>query len=426
MAMNDSYLTRVITDQKSVVEELMSKPSIIDREFSILIKKEIDKSHITVLTGIRRSGKSTSALLAVKNTSYVYINFDDPALYGFSIQDFKVLDEVISKLKPSYIILDEIQNVSGWEMYVSYIKSNKRYLITGSNSNLLSSEFSSKLTGRYIAYNIFPFSFSEFLKYKNIEVNQYLTEDIAKTKEYLSEYIELGGFPESYDLGRRYSLQLFNDILIKDVENRFKIKKYTMQFREMSKYLMLNTGNEISYSKLARIFKIGSSNTIKKYFSLLESAYLVWHLDKFSTKFKESYLSPKKIYSIDTAISISMGVDKNLDKGRLLETLIAIELQRRKSYISPELNIYYWKNYLQHEVDFVIAKGKKVEQLIQVCYSLENEDTKNREIRSLLAASKELKCSNLYILNWDREDTVKIEGSEIKIIPVWKWLLFPD
>ncbi len=423
--MDAEYLKRIITDQERETEENLKKRRIIKREFLEEVGKELKKPNAVIIAGVRRCGKSTAALLLLEKKRYAHVNFDDPGLSDFSASDFKPLDEAIASLKGDVenMLLDEIQNVRGWELYASKLRNTKKVIITGSNSRLLSGELATRLTGRYVMFTAFPFSFSEFLSYGGVSVNPYATPDIAKAKKYLIKYLSIGGFPEASDLGVRYLLQVYDDILTKDVEARFNIRKYRAAFRDMAKYLILNTSNETSYSKLKNIFGIASVNTVKNYLAFLENAYLLFRLDRYSPKLKERMLSPKKIYCTDTGMASALGMEWNEDKSRLVETAVAIELQRRRSYFNPRAGVYYWKDYQQHEVDFVVVEGGKARQLIQVSYKLGNEKVRKREMTALLKASEELRCNDLLIITWDEEGVEEESRKKVRVVPLWKWLL---
>ena len=296
-------------------------------------------------------------------------------------EDLIKVNEAITQLKGEVnnIILDEIQNVKGWELYVSRLRETKRVIVTGSNSELMSEELASRLTGRYISFVAFPFSFGEFLKHTDSEVDVYSTQAIAKTKASFDKYMLLGGFPEALKLKERYLAQIYNDIIIRDIERRFGIKNKET-FREFSKYIMSNISREVSYNKLKNIFGIKSVHTAKNYMGFLEKAFLAFKIDKYSPKLKQQMLSGKKIYCIDTGMANVMGFRSSEEKGRLLENIVAIELLRRTSYWDFKREIYYWQDYRQNEIDFVIKEKTAIKELIQVSYRVDNYDTKEREV----------------------------------------------
>ncbi len=234
---------------------------------------------------------------------------------------------------------------------------------------------------------------------------------------YLDEYIQKGGIPDCYTFGDRYLLSLYSNILDKDVLSRYKIK-YQKEFHEMARYLITNHSKEFSYNRLAKIWKIKNVHTVINYIKYLENSFIVFELLRFSYKLKEQHLAPRKIYCIDPGIINIIGFNISENKGRLIENIVAIELQRKRSF-DPQIEIYYWKDHQQREVDFIVKKKNSVLECIQVTYASNPYDIDNREMRSLLKASRELRCKNLNMITWDYEST----ENNIHYIPLWKWLL---
>lgn len=422
--MDVETIKRVINDQEEETATKFRNERIIQREYLSEIKRSLKGSNAVVISGVRRSGKSTASVLLAGDKTYGRLNFDDPSLEGMKAQDLVNVSEAISQLKgeTDYIILDEIQNVKGWELYVSRLRETKKVIITGSNSELMSEELASRLTGRYIGFTTFPFSFMEFLDYSNFKPEIYSTKSIAKTKALFNEYVNFGGFPEALKFKERYLVQIYNDIVIKDIERRFGIK-HRETFREFARYVVSNISREASYNKLKDLFGIKSVHTIKNYMGYLEKAFLAFKVDKYSNKLKVQILGGKKIYCIDTGLSNALGFRASDDKGRFLENVVAIELQRRKCYWNPLTEIYYWQDYRKNEVDFVIKERGRILELLQVSYRVDDYNTKERETKALLSASKELKCNNLSILTHDFEGEEIFGKRRIRFTPVWKWLL---
>ena len=323
---------------------------------------------------------------------------------------------------PEFVLFDEIQNLPKWELFANRLqRQGYKLIITGSNSNLLSRELTTHLTGRHLLTNIFPFSFKEYLKFENKELTN------TETKEKLSKYLFNGGYPEILSKKvelKEYLSLLFNSILYKDIIKRYKIRN-PKQIEDLATYLISNIANEYSYNSLAKIGKIKSSHTIEKYLNYLEESFILFSLSRFSYKVKEQLSSNKKIYCIDNGFIQAKSFKASPDLGKLYENLVASKLKKQE--VDEKLRFYYWKNQQQEEVDFVIKEGLKVKQLIQVCFNIKDLETKNREIRALIKAGKELKCNNLLIITEDTEDEEKVEWfgdkAAIKIIPLWKWLL---
>ena len=363
----------------------------------------------------------------LKDKNYGYINFDDERLAGVKANDLNDFLEVFLLLneKVEYLLFDEIQNVEGWELFVNRLKrQGYNIVVTGSNSKLLSKEMATHLTGRHIAIELFPFSFQEFLIYKNFKYSAndfYLTRKRASIKKLLAEYLKQGGFPELFNVEfkEQYLRDLYGRIASQDIAARHHIK-YVNTLKEITLYAMSNFGSRITYHKFKNIFEIKSVHTIKNYLEYLEEAYLIFLISPFSYKLKSRLRGPKKIYAIDTGMINAIAPRNSPDTGKILENLVFLELKRR------EKEIYFFNDYANNEVDFAIKEGVKIKQLIQVCKTLENYDTKKREIKSLIKAGKELKCNNLFIIAYDEEGEEKVNGKKIKIIPLWKWLLEND
>ena len=429
MTLTIEELKKIIVSQREEIEEIFEKEKIIERKIDKnYLCRYLKYPNILAILGIRRSGKSILSHLLLKGKKYGYINFDDERLTELNSKNLESVLQSFYELYGTdleYIILDEIQNIPNWELFVNRLRRTKKVIITGSNSKLLSSELSTHLTGRYMDFTLFPFNFWEFLIYNNYafkEKDFYSTKKISEVKRFLQKYLLLGGFPEVYKFGGRYLIKIYEDIVNKDIFGRYNIK-YKKTFREITNYLISNFADEVTYSKLKNIFRIKDVHTIKNYMDFLSSSYLLIVLERFSYKLKNQIIAPKKVYCIDTGIINKVGF-KSIDKtGKLMENLVLIELLIRKYYRHNDLEIYYWKDYQQREVEFVLKKRTKAEQLIQVCYSLEDYNTKKREIKSLLKAGKELKCKNLLIISWDEETEIKENNLVIKIYPLWKWLL---
>lgn len=412
-------IRNILLSQK---EELNKK--LNDRYISRDIKfKNLKSDLIKIISGPRRSGKSFFVIheLTKKGIKFGYANFDDERLTLL-----KNYDEIVSLINtiyrnPEYIFFDEIQNLPKWELFVNRLqRAGRNIILTGSNSKLLSSELATHLTGRYSETIITTFSFKEFLKIEQRELQTF------ELLERFSSYMETGGYPEILvkELEQTdYLKDLFDSVIYKDIIKRHKLR-ISKAIDNLSTYLLSNIANEFSYRNVSETIIAGSINTVRKYINLLEEAYLFFQLNKFSFKVKEQISSNKKIYCIDNGFIRARGFLFSENRGKLLENLVAIELMRRAGEDKSE--IYYWKNQQKEEVDFVIKKGLKISELIQVCYGIRNPKTFKREIRSLLKASRELDCNELHILTYDTEKEGIIRhkeaGKEIIIMPVWKWM----
>ena len=414
----------IIKEQREELEKIEKEEKIIERTGLNKSKESLKYPNILAILGIRRCGKSIFSYLLAKPHKFAYINFDDERLAGLKSDDLNKILESFYELYEDidYIILDEIQNVDNWELFVNRLRRTKKIILTGSNSKLLSGELSTHLTGRYLDIILFPFSFKEFLKLKEVKENKvYTTQEKAEIMKTLQEYLEIGGFPEAYKFGKGMISKIYEDILTKDILLRHNISKKE-EIKKLAKYLITNSSGEITYSKLARIFDIKHVSTISNWISYLENAFLIFRLERFDFKLKQQFIAPKKVYCIDSGLMNTIGFKFSENRGKVIENEVALELQRRKAK-ENSFEVYYWKDYQQNEVDFIIKKDKKIESLIQVSYINSKEEIKEREINALLKASKKLRCKNLIVITWDYETEEKFGGEIIKFVPLWKWLL---
>src|SRR3989338_8255604 len=295
---------------------------------------------------------------------------------------------------PTYVLFDEIQNLPKWELFVNRLQRRGINLIlTGSNSNLLSRELATHLTGRHLLISIFPFSFKEYLSRNKAALTSH------QTQEQLEAFLITGGYPEPLIKNidyRDYLSTLFNSIIYKDIIKRYKIR-FPQGVENIAYYLLSNIANEYSYTNLSKMTQIKSVHTLQKYLSYLEEAFIFFSVKRFSNKLKEQITFNQKIYCIDNGFINAKAFKITPDRGKLYENIVAQELKKKE--MDNKLRFFYWKNSQQEEVDFVIQEDMKVKQLIQVCYNLNNIDTKSREVRVLLKAGKELKCDNLLVIN---------------------------
>ena len=350
-------------------------------------------SLITVIIGPRRAGKSTFVINALRQKKAGYANFDDELLT--TVQNY---DDILAAIdlvydRPDILFFDEIQNLPRWELFVNRLhRQGRKLVITGSNSNLLSGELATHLTGRYIPVNIFPFSFTEFL---TGDPGTLTSHELTNN---LTNYLQSGGFPEVVTGNRPaadYLRILHDSIIFKDIIARYSLRKFDGLI-DLARYLINNSATEFSDTQLAGVLNL-SVHTVKRFFNYLENAFLLFHLERFSYKVKERIRYNKKIFVFDTGFITSLSTHFSANYGKYFETLVGITL--KKESLDGKCELFYYKNQQNEEVDFVLQKGLEVSELIQVAYSIENPKTLEREIRSLLKAGKELKCTNLTVLN---------------------------
>jgi len=429
--MNVQEIKSVIISQREDMEEKFMEGRIIEREPDVNnLRQFLPYPNILAILGIRRCGKSVFSWQIFRNETFGYINFDDERLFGVKAKDLDLVLQAFYELYGNidFIILDEPQNVEGWELFANRLRMNKKVIITGSNSRLLSGELASHLTGRHIDFMLMPFSFREYLKYKRVSLSSedfYSTRKVAELKKHFEEYMKIGGMPEVYLFGREILVRIYADIIEKDVLRRFKIRMKET-FKELAKYLISNVASEFTIRKLSHIFEVKDVHTVRNWLDALENSYLFFILERYSPKLKEQLIAPKKIYCMDNGLVNAISFRANERLGKLMENLVAVELLRRKKYWYNSSEIYYWKDYQQNEVDFVLKEGTQIKQLIQVTYASSKNDIGEREIKGLIKASNALICKDLLIITWDYEDMINIGNKIIKCMPLWKWMLNKD
>ena len=332
------------------------------------------------------------------------------------------LKEIYGNVK--LLLLDEIQNVNGWELWVNSLqRRGYNLVITGSNAKLLSKELATHLTGRYLEFENYPFNFREFLKCENFDVEdiEYSKEKQGELKNLLRKYLEVGGFPEYIlkNLDKSYLETLFRSIIYADIVKRWNVK-YPTKIEDLARYLISIHSKEYTATKLRNILGFRSTLTVEKYVKYLEEAYLIFSLERFSFKPKEFLKAPRKIYAVDLGLANTISTRVIKDIGKLMENLVFLELKIRG--LKENRQIFYFK-INDKEVDFIIKEGLEIKQLIQVTYANSKDEIEKREIRALLKASELLKCEDLLIITWDYEDEIKVNNKTIKCLPLWKWLL---
>jgi predicted AAA+ superfamily ATPase len=420
--MNIQQLKEIIFQQKT---ELEKKDRGIERKALAHIEKYLKLPHAVVITGVRRCGKSTilSQIMSKHmKDDYYYLNFEDERLIQFSAaDDFDPLYQSFLELygKHQTFFFDEIQNIQGWERFISrMIDSGFKFFITGSNARLLSRELATHLTGRHMTVEIYPFSFREFLDFNKVSLEknmEYLTEERANIKTWLIKYIQDGGFPEYLKYGEKDVLsRLYSDIIFRDIIVRHGIRE-VKAFQEISGYLMSNISNRISYNRIKDVFDLGSTNTVKNFTEYLENSFLIFFVNQFSYSKGIQAASPKKVYCIDTGLRNIASFRFSEDTGRLVENMVFLELKRRGK------EIYYWSG--KGEVDFIIKEGLHVNELIQVCWNIYDEDKKKAELKGLIEAMDEFDLKTGLMITEDSDLEENIGDKKIKYMPLWKWLL---
>ncbi|HOX77124.1 MAG TPA: ATP-binding protein [Bacteroidales bacterium] len=404
-------------DQKDVFNH---QKHLIDR--NIDLEKYIKTRQVVIISGIRRCGKS-SLLYLIKEKmkldeqGYCYFNFDDERI----IPDVSILEQIYNQHIETYgndpvLFFDEIQNISSWEKFVNrmYEKGTKIF-VTGSNAKLLSSQISTSLTGRNKILELFPFSFSEYIRYTG---NVYIPGRITPKQKSLlvkdfNSYFEIGGFPL---VVKENDLELINayfqDILYRDIISRYRLSQVN-EIKQIGLYFASNTGKLFSYSTLQNISGVKSLSSIKDYLWYYEQSYLFFYLKKFDYSVKKQIMNPKKVYAIDPAVSNRLGFNFSENKGRILENIVYLELLRRGK------EIYYHAG--KSECDFLVKEGLKVTEAIQVAWTVDATNLR-REIKGLQEAMRTYGLDTGVLIAYDAGDTIDTPDN-ITIIPAWQWLL---
>ncbi|MBT4410351.1 MAG: ATP-binding protein [Bacteroidetes bacterium] len=416
--MDRDRLKEIMFDQKDVFnrgKQLITRDLELDRYTST--------KQVVVISGIRRCGKSSLLYLIkeemnLSEEQYCYFNFDDERI----LTDVSILESIYNLHIEIYgrepiLFLDEIQNIENWEKFVNRIyERGIKVFITGSNASLLSSEIATSLTGRNKQIELFPFSFAEFLRFNGKSYN--LDRLSSKSKSFLiqdfTKYLEVGGFPivvkeNDTELINSY----FQDILYRDIISRYRLTQ-VKEIKQIGLYFASNISKLFSYSTLMDISGVKSASSIKDYLYYYEQTYLWFYLKKFDYSLKKQIMNPKKVYGIDSAFVHRLGFSFSENKGRILENIVFLDLLRQGK------EVFYHTG--KKECDFVIKKGLKIVEAIQVTYSL-NDSNFEREISGLLEAMEYYRLGKGTILCFDTIESSKPIPNGIEVQAVWKWLL---
>lgn len=417
---SEDLLKQVAMEQ---YESILKKETGVDRTELSVIADKLKLPHIQVISGMRRCGKSTFLRQIMhtffKDKNFYYINFEDERFLNFKAEDFNRLYEILVELHGEHktFFIDEIQNLQGFENFIRRFYDNGfKFFITGSNSKLLSKEIGSKLTGRYIASELKPFSFQEYLKFKGLlmaESDLFQTVKRAVIKKNFNEYLHHGGMPEYARFkDDEIIFRVYEDIVLKDIVARYKVENYR-QLRELYQFLISNYAQRFSYNSLNKSSGFSSINSVIKYIGCLEQTYMIKLINKFDYSLRKQQANEKKLYVADNAFISKLSARLTTDYGWLLENLVF------NSFSSGQ-DIYYFKQ--NSECDFITVKDKKVTGAIQVTWELNNHNRK-RELAGLIEALDYFKLKYGLILTNEQEEEINSEGKKIIVKPVWKWLL---
>ncbi|MBI5393622.1 ATP-binding protein [Candidatus Woesearchaeota archaeon] len=404
-------------------EAILQKPLGIERTILKLIEKKSKLPHVVVLTGLRRSGKSTLLRQLMKkqydDKDFYYVSFEDERLFNFKAEDFNIIYETLVELfgEQKTFFIDEIQNITNFESFVRrFYDMEFKFFITGSSAKLLSKEIGTKLTGRHVDVIVKPFSFEEFLVFKNFKLDKqtiFKTNTRVELKKHFANYLISGGMPEYVQYEDSEILtRVYEDIVIKDIVARYRVDN-VKELKELYQYLITTVSQRFSYNSLRKFIRINSANTIKKYIDYLEETYFISQINKFDYSLKKQIINDKKIYVVDNGFIPRISLKFTKDDGWLLENAVFIEL---KNYG----DVFYYSE--KFECDFIVAENKKVKEAVQVCWNL-TQTNKERELNGLLEAMNQFKLKSGLILTHDQEEEIDVDTKKIIVKPVWKWLL---
>ena len=419
--MTKELIKQTLVEQR---EQLSRKKASIEREKLNEISAKINLHHVHVITGIRRCGKSTLMRQIIKkfynDRNFYYINFEDERFLNFKAQNFNDIYEALVELyrEQKTFFIDGIQNISSFENFVRRFSDNGyKFFVTGSNSSLLSKEIGIKLTGRHIDTNLTPFTFKEYLKLKkySLDINNiYKTNERVVIKKHFINYLKNGGMPEYATYEDNEILQrIYEDIITTDIAVKYKVNNF-LTLRKLYQYIITNFAKRFSYNSLKKIKGFGSVNTVRKYIHYLEETYFIKKINKYDHSLKKQIANEKKIYPIDNGFISIISTSITKDLGWLLENMVF-------NFLANKYDVFYFSG--KNECDFVCFNNKNIKLLVQVTYSL-NENNQKREINGLTEAMKFFNSKDGIILTYDTEDIIKTEEEIINVIPLWKYILY--
>ena len=415
--------------QETILQQKVERNKLIQidyqpRCYHEQVEKYLKSNLMKLITGPRRAGKSVFSLLLLRGKRFAYLNFDDDKLLKEFDEEhiMQVLKEVYSDY--DYLLLDEPQNLPNWDLWVSKLyRRGYNLIITGSNSNLLSSEMASLLTGRYLSIEILPFSLRETLEYRKSNFNPALPEDKADFMLQVEDYFHYGGYPEiinNRDITESYLKTLFDSIIMKDIVRRYKVRKVE-ELYQFATYMISIFTSPFTYSSITEELGLSSKTTVQKFCTYLKNCYLFFYLPRYNHKLKLMQKAPQKVYIVDNGFLSSSAFQISENKGRLLENLVLLEFIRRKYEIGK--NLFYYRNQSDKEVDFVVRENNIVRQLVQVCWDMSNPKTQKREIGSLMACAKDFPNGELFVITWNEQKEITMNAKIIHVVPYYKWCL---
>lgn len=417
----DEVIRQVLIDQRLELDQPPPTGRWIPRGAEKVLAAAMPRPLVKVIMGPRRAGKSVLARLALARTDFAYVNFDDERLIGLQAPDLQRVERAIAATWPSArtVFFDEIQNVPGWELFVSRLgRLGFNLVVTGSNAKLLSRELATHLTGRYVAIELFPFSFAEALDARGLGETR-TTRGRGSLAAAFESYLREGGFPEMVLSGYSgpYLRELHDKIVTRDITARYHVKHYRT-LKELSLFCFANPATRATYNSLQRTFGFRSVHTAKSYLHYLEEAYLVFEVPPFVAKTREQIKQARKLYTIDNGLTTALTTKVTEDRGAMVENLVFQELRRRG------LDVFTWSTP-DAEVDFLIREGRRVDRLVQVCTALATPEVIMREYRGLHRAAAATRCRDLVLLTIDGEPPPRAsipKGPAVAVQSIPRWL----
>lgn len=396
----------------------------------------------TVCIGVRRSGKSTFMFqimqrlqdAGVCRQNILYLNFFDDRLHKLQYDGLGGILEAYFSLYPEkknaekvYCFFDEIQVMPGWEPFVDRLMRTEKceVYITGSSAQMLSREIATQMRGRALSWEMFPFSFREFLDFKGIEIEGPLsTQKRLTIQKAFDEYWETGGFPEVAGLNRMLRIKIhqeyFNAMLFRDLIERHDIS-HPKAVADLAHWLVDNTASLYSVNNLTGYLKSLGHNAPKSavsaYLEWFEDAYILFTVRIFDASLARANTNPKKVYCIDHALVTSVGSGILVNSGHLLENLVFNALRRVTA------DIFYFKTKGGREVDFIAQRQERSRMLVQVCESMADPQTRKREVTALTEAMAELKLTEGTIVTRGEEEQIQVDSGRINVVAAWRFLL---
>ena len=360
----------VIEDVVSGWREDIAKETVIERDLLPSLLESLSMEEVTVLTGVRRSGKTFMMYALQRQRGGVYINFEDERLTGFQLEDFEKLMDITEAGGTNILYLDEVQEAPGWEKFAHRAHRKMKLVVSGSNSSLLSADFSKALVGRTKTFVSRPLDYVEYLGFKGA----------APGRATFLEFMKMGGFPRVVLTGDLALAREYLDrIVYRDITAKNDIRN-PKAIMDLAMYLLSNVGKQFSYRSLKDVTGLKHDATVKQYMDYLEGAFLIKTIKRYSGSMKVQETYPKKVYAVDPAF-IGLGKRLDDDRGLVLENIIF-------NHLATKWDVYFAKNGA--DVDFLLCKGTRQVEAVNVTFEVSGKDALDRELKGLLRMAEQL------------------------------------